>query len=84
MDGLIQIPRSDWHQFKRLVKIVDWNLTVWIDDEEACALLGRKNKPLAKGTLSNMISHGIIPKKCYTTMVNGRQKFNKHKLMGLQ
>ena len=71
------IPRKDWLELMRVLKVICVNTEQWLTENEVCDLLGIK-----KVTLLGYVSKGRITPDMYRVGVGGTRFYNKEKIMG--
>lgn len=79
----VEVPLKTWKKLERVIEKLDQDPVEWINEDDACVLLGRNGRKLSASRLYKMRREGTIPPGYYTVGVNGAIFFNKQKLMGL-
>jgi hypothetical protein len=74
----ITLPKTEWMQIRRILHKLNEEQIEYVNESEACQLLG-----ISRRTLYNYCYNGKIPMGYYTTGVGGNKFFDKKKLMGL-
>lgn len=72
------VPDRILNRIERRLDLLDYAVE-WINEREACELLGIK-----RSTLTNYISNGTIPPDAYSIGVGSNKFFDKKKLMGVK
>jgi hypothetical protein len=81
----VAIPKAEWRRIVKILERMEKQTVEWIDEDEACRLLGREGKPLKTETLYTYTYTGKIPPSFYrTSPVNGKRFYDKEMLMGLR
>jgi len=84
MEKVVEMPLKTWRRLEKVMDMIEAEQVEWINEEEACVLLGRGGRRLSNSRLQRMRREGIIPFDYYTRGVNGAYFFDKKKLMGLE
>ena len=77
MSDLVQVPRKEWLELRRLLKQASCQQTEWITEKEVMQLLDIK-----KSTLATYVSKGRITPDMYRVGVGGTRFYDKDKIMG--
>ena len=75
----IPVPENILNRIEWKLDMLDKALDEWVNERQACELLGIK-----RNTLGNYVSNGTIRPDAYSVGIGNNKFFNKKKLMGLR